>query len=321
MKNPVTEILREKPFLKIVKKYCGNTILKYIGNTPLIPLKKIFKKKGISIYAKMEGQNPGGSVKDRPALYMLVEGIHSGKLTRDKTIIEATSGNTGIAIAMIASVLGYRVKLYLPSNASEERKRIMRVYNAEVILTDPLEGTDGAIRAVDEIMKEEPQKFFRPNQYNNPYNPLSHYETTAPEIIRQTRGKITHFVAGIGTSGTLMGTGKRLKEFNPSIKVIAVEPNCPLHGLEGLKHMATSIVPGIYNPDFPDQTIKVDTEEAFEMVKRLAREEGLFVGASSGAAMVATLKVAEEIDSGCIVVIFPDGGDKYLSTRMFSDIF
>jgi len=321
MKAPFTEILPQRPFLKIVRKYCGNTILKWIGNTPLIPLKKIFKKRGISIYAKMEGQNPGGSVKDRPALYMLVEGIHSGKLTKDKTIIEATSGNTGIAIAMIASVFGYRVKLYLPSNASEERKRIMRVYNAEVILTDPLEGTDGAIRAVDEVVAEDPERFFRPDQYNNPYNPLSHYETTAPEIIKQTRGKVTHFVAGIGTTGTLMGTGKRLKEFNPSIQVIAVEPNCPLHGLEGLKHMATSIVPGIYNPHFPDRTIKVDTEEAFEMVKRLAREEGLFVGASSGAAMAATLHIAEEIDSGCIVVIFPDGGDKYLSTRMFSDIF
>jgi len=170
MKQVLPEVLPQRPFSKVVKKYCGKTILKYIGNTPLIPLKKILKKKGVSVYAKMEGQNPGGSVKDRPALYMLVEGIHSGKLTKDKIIIEATSGNTGIAIAMIASVLGYRVRLYLPSNASEERKRIMRVYNAEVILTDPLEGTDGAIRAVDEVMKEEPQKFFRPDQYNNPYN-------------------------------------------------------------------------------------------------------------------------------------------------------
>lgn len=321
MKHILPKVLPEKPFSKIVRKYCGNTILRCIGNTPLIPLRKIFRKRGVSIYAKMEGQNPGGSVKDRPALYMIVEGIHTKKLTSDKVIIEATSGNTGIAIAMIASVLGYRVRLYLPSNASEERKRIMRVYNAEVILTDPLEGTDGAIKAVDEIMAENPEKFFRPDQYNNPYNPLSHYENTAEEIIKQTKGKITHFVAGIGTSGTLMGIGKRLREFNPSIKIIAVEPNCPLHGLEGLKHMATSIVPEIYDTQFPDRIIKVDTEEAFDMVKRLSREEGLFVGASSGAAMVAVLEFAKEVDYGLIVVIFPDGGDKYLSTRMFSDIF
>lgn len=321
MKSIIPKVHRGKPFSKIVRLYCRSTLLKNIGNTPLIPIRRLLKKRGVHLYAKLEGYNPGGSVKDRPALYMLVEGIHSGKLTKEKTIIEATSGNTGIAIAMIGAILGYRVKLYLPANASEERKRILRVYGAEVHLTDPLEGTDGAIKAVDEIMMESPEKFFRPDQYNNPYNPLSHYENTAEEIIKQTRGRITHFVAGIGTSGTLMGTGMRLREFNPSVKIIAVEPNCPLHGLEGLKHMETSIVPGIYNEKFPDRIIKVDTEEAFEMVKRLAREEGLFVGASSGAAMVATIQIAKEMDRGVVVTIFPDGGDKYLSTRMFSDIF
>lgn len=311
------------PFLPIVRKYCRNTVLKYIGNTPLVPLRNIIekRKRKVKVFAKLEGYNPGGSVKDRPSVYMISEGIYSGKLTKGKVILEATSGNTGIAYALIGTILGYKVRLYIPKNASEERKKILKAFGAEVILTDPLEGTDGAIKAVEEVMKEDGDKFFHPDQYNNPFNPLAHYETTGVEIINQTRGKVTHFVAGIGTTGTLMGVGKRLKEFNPAIKIIAVEPQCPLHGLEGLKYMESTIVPGIYDPSFADRLIRVDTEEAFEMVRRLAREEGLFVGASSGAAMVGAMKVVEEIDNGMIVVIFPDGGDKYLSTRMFSDMF
>ncbi len=295
------------------------SLLSHIGNTPLIKITKLKDKtlNGVQIYAKAEWFNPGGSVKDRPALRMLQIGEERGELTKDKIIMDSTSGNTGIAYALIGAVKGYRVRLVMPSNVSEERKRIVKAYGAEIIFTSPLEGSDGAIKEARRLYKEDPRKYFMPDQYNNPANPEAHYETTGKEIIEQTKGSITHFVAGIGTGGTIMGTGRRLKEFNSKIKVIAVEPATPLHGLEGLKHMETSIVPGIYKEEFLDGKIKVQTEDAYEMTLRLAKEEGLFVGYSSGAAMQGALEVARQFKEGVIVTVFPDSGDKYLSTSLW----
>ena len=297
----------------------SNSLLSHIGNTPLIKITKLKDKalNGVQVYAKAEWFNPGGSVKDRPALRMIQIGEERGELTKDKIIMDSTSGNTGIAYALIGAVKGYKVRLVMPSNVSEERKRIVKAYGAEIIFTSPLEGSDGAIREARSIYKEEPRKYFMPDQYNNPANPEAHYETTGKEIIEQTKGSITHFVAGIGTGGTIMGTGRRLKEFNSKIKVIAVEPATPLHGLEGLKHMESSIVPGIYKEEFLDGKIKVQTEDAYEMTLRLAKEEGLFVGYSSGAAMQGALEVARQIKEGVIVTVFPDSGDKYLSTSLW----
>jgi len=298
-----------------------DSILSKIGNTPLIKIEKITSHlKNISIYAKAEWFNPGGSVKDRPALYMIMDGIKRGLLTKDKIIIDATSGNTGIAYAMIGSVLGYKVKLALPSNASSERKKILKAYGAELIFTDPLEGTDGAQKVVKEIVEKDPERYFYPDQYNNSANWRAHYETTAVEIINQTGGKLTHFVAGLGTTGTFVGTAKRLKEFNPKIKTVAVQPDSPLHGIEGLKHLPTAIVPGIFEPDLVDELIEVSTEESYKMVKLLAKKEGLFVGVSSGAVMSACLKLAEEIEEGLIVTVFPDSGFKYLSEKFWEEI-
>jgi cysteine synthase B len=273
--------------------------------------------RAVKIFAKLEGLNPGGSVKDRAALRMIQEGIESGKLTTGKTIIDSTSGNTGIALAMIGAVLGYRVELVMPSNASIERKRIIGAFGAKVTFSDPLEGSDGAIRLCRKILEENPEKYFKPDQYFNPMNPQAHYETTGPEIYRQTQGEITHFIAGIGTGGTIVGTGRFLKEKNPKIRVIAVEPDDALHGLEGLKHMASSIVPGIYHERDLDEKISVSTEDAYAMVYRLSQEEGILVGQSSGAAMHATLQVARKIRSGTLVTVFPDFGDKYLSTNLW----
>lgn len=293
-------------------------LLNLIGNTPLLRIHKIGSEfKQVEIYAKAEWFNPGGSVKDRPALRMILDGEQKGLLTKDKTIIDSTSGNTGIAYAMIGAVLGYQVELVVPENVSFERKRILKAYGAKVIYSDPLEGSDGAARVAHQIYDSNPERYYMPDQYNNPANWVAHYETTGPEILRQTEQRVTHLVAGLGTSGTLMGTGRRLKAFDPRIKVIGVEPATPLHGLEGLKHMPTSKKPGIYDPSFPDQIIKVETEAAYEMVKRLGKEEGLLVGLSSGAAMAAALELARRIESGVIVTIFPDSGDKYLSTRVW----
>ncbi|RMG51794.1 MAG: cysteine synthase family protein [Acidobacteria bacterium] len=294
------------------------SVLDRIGRTPLLKLSRITRGLGeVEIYAKAEWFNPGGSVKDRAALRMILEGERSGELTPEKTIIDATSGNTGIAYAMIGAAKGYAVKLCLPENASLERKRILKALGAELILTDPLEGSDGAIREVRRLYREQPERYFYPDQYNNPANWRAHYETTAVEIYRQTGGRITHFVAGLGTSGTFVGTGRRLKEFDPQIQLISVQPDSPFHGLEGLKHMATAIVPGIYDPTLADANLGISTEEAHQMVKRLAREEGLLVGISSGAAMAAALRVARQLTAGVIVVIFPDGGDRYLSDRFW----
>ncbi len=294
--------------------------LSLIGNTPLLRLRKveeILDKKGVEIYAKAEWFNPGGSVKDRPALWMIEDGERRGLLTPEKTILDSTSGNTGIAYALIGAVKGYRVKLVVPANASTERKRILAAYGAEVIYSDPLKGSDGAIELAHQIYEENPNAYFMPDQYNNFANPQAHYETTGVEIWTQTQRRVTHFVAGIGTSGTLMGTGRRLKEFNPEIKVIAVEPDSGFHGIEGLKHMPTAIKPGIYDPYFPDAKISVRTEDAYEAVRWLAKECGLLVGPSSGAALIGVIEVAKRLKEGVIVTIFPDSGDRYLSTRLW----
>ncbi len=295
------------------------SLLDLIGNTPLIKLTNLVENPRVEIYGKAEWANPGGSVKDRPALKMIREGKRTLALTRDKTIIDATSGNTGIAYAMIGAALGYRVKLCLPKNASEERKRILRAHGAELVLTDPLQGSDGAILAVREIVTSEPGKYFYPDQYNNSANWRAHYETTGVEIFEQTQGRITHFVAGLGTSGTFIGVGRRLRELKPGVKLISMQPDSPFHGLEGLKHMETAIVPGIYDPALADQQIEVSTEEAHAMVKRLARREGWFVGVSSGANVVAAMKVAEEIDEGVIVTVLCDDASKYLSEKFWDD--
>lgn len=294
------------------------SVLAHIGRTPLLRIRNLCAEyEDVEIYAKAEWLNPGGSVKDRAALNMLLEAERSGKLTREKIIIDATSGNTGIAYAMIGRALGYKVALTLPSNASLERKRILHAYGAELIFTDPLEGTDGAQRKVKELIDAEPDKYFYPDQYNNPANWEAHYNSTAKEIWLQSGGKLTHFVAGLGTTGTFVGTSRRLKELNANIKCISFQPDSPLHGIEGLKHLPTAMIPGIYDPSLADENLTVSTEEAYDMVKRLAREDGLFVGVSSGAAMGACLKVANEIRSGVLVTVFPDGGEKYLSENFW----
>lgn len=300
-----------------LEKMRTNSILSRIGNTPLIPIHRIPCREGISphvfIFAKAEWFNPGGSVKDRPALAMIEDGEQRGLLTPDKTILEATSGNTGIGLAMIGAAKGYNVKLVMPGNVSQERKGILQAYGAELVLTDPLEGIDAAILEARQIYTNQPDRYYCPDQYNNPANWGAHYRTTGVELWEQTSGYITHFVAGIGTSGTLMGAGRRLKDYNPNVEIVAVEPADELAIVEGLKHMESSIVPGIYDPAFADRKVPVDPEEAHQMARRLAQEEGLFVGISAGGAMSAALRVAQELDEGIIVTLFPDGGEKYLS--------
>lgn len=295
------------------------SVLDLVGNTPLVRINRITKDlpEGVEIYAKLEGYNPGGSVKDRAALSMIEDAERSGRLTKDKVILDSTSGNTGIAYAWIGAVKGYKVELVVPANVSEERKKTLFAFGAHVIYSNPLEGSDGAIRQAWKIYVGDPEKYCKLDQYNNPSNPHAHFDGTGVEIIEQTEGRVTHFVASIGTGGTVMGTGRRLKEFNKDIRVVAVEPESPLHGLEGLKHMASSIVPGIYHEEELDEKVPAPTEESYDMAKRLAREEGLLVGQSSGAAMWGALEVARRLKRGLVVVIFPDGGDKYLSTRLW----
>jgi cysteine synthase B len=290
-----------------------------VGNTPLLRLRNIVASNNVEIYAKAEWFNPGGSVKDRPALNMILDGERSRKLAPGKIILDATSGNTGIAFAWIGATRGYKVKLALPQNASEERKRILRSYGAEIVLTNPLEGSDGAIREARRLYAESPDLYFYPDQYNNPANWRAHYETTALEIWEQTSGRITHFVAGLGTSGTFVGTARRLKELNREIKTISFQPNSPFHGLEGLKHMDSAIVPGIYDPSIADADLEISTESAHEYTRLLGKREGLLVGVSSGAAVACALAVAKDIESGVIVTVFPDGGDKYLSERFWDE--
>jgi cysteine synthase B len=297
--------------------HLGESLLSRIGNTPLLPLHRIAAAEGVDpnvvVFAKAEWFNASGSVKARPALFMVEEGERTGLLTPDKTIIDATSGNTGIALAMIGAVKGYKVTLVMPANVSMERKNILNAYGAELILTDPLEGIDLSIRTAERLAAENPGFYFRPDQYNNPANWQAHYQTTGVEIWDQTGGAVTHFVAGIGTSGTLMGTGRRLKEFNPAIEVVAVEPADELAIIEGLKHMETSIVPGIYDPHFAERKMAVYPNDAHEMTRRLALEEGMFVGYSAGAAAWAAIQLARTLNEGVVVTVFPDGGEKYLS--------
>jgi cysteine synthase B len=287
-----------------------------VGNTPLIRLRSITKDlpARVEVYAKAEFMNPGGSVKDRAALAMILAGEKSGQLIKDKIILDATSGNTGIAYAMIGAARGYRVALTLPKNASPERKRILKIYGAEIIETDPVNGTDAAQARARELFREFPDKYFYPDQYNNEANWKAHYQTTAPEIWWQTHGRITHFVAGLGTTGTFIGTTRRLKEFNPFLEAVSMQPDSPLHGLEGMKHLGTARVPGIYDADLADKNVEVATEDAQEMTRRLAREEGLFVGISSGANVLAAVRLAQELkEDAVIVTILCDGGGKYMS--------
>jgi S-sulfo-L-cysteine synthase (O-acetyl-L-serine-dependent) len=295
------------------------TVLDLIGRTPLVRLPHFEREvPGVELYAKAEWQNPGGSVKDRAAFRMITDGEASGRLRPGLTIVDATSGNTGIAYAMVGAARGYKVKLCLPENASPERKLILKAFGAELVLTSPLEGTDGAIREVRRMVAEHPEKYFYPDQYSNDGNWRAHFDTTGPEIIEQTNGRLTHFVAGLGTSGTFVGTTRRLKQFNPSIRAISFQPDSPFHGLEGLKHMETAMVPAIYDPSLADEDLRVGTEEAHRLVRRLAREEGLMVGISSGAALAAVLTVARRLDSGVIVTVFPDGAEKYLTEKFWT---
>jgi S-sulfo-L-cysteine synthase (O-acetyl-L-serine-dependent) len=288
-----------------------------VGNTPLLPLNRLAAHlpPGVQVYAKAEWFNPGGSVKDRPALNILRTAMRSGLLGGGRRLLDSTSGNMGIAYATFGAALGIPVTLALPSNASSERITILRALGAELVLTDPLEGTDGAIQTARKMAAENPERYFYANQYDNPANWQAHYYSTGPEIIQQTGGCVTHFIAGLGTSGTLTGVGRYLREYNPAMQLISVQPDASFHGLEGLKHMLTAIQPGIYDPGLADRTVEVSTEHAHEMVRRLARQEGLFVGISSGAAAVAALRVAEELEQGLVVTVFPDAGYKYLSDR------
>jgi S-sulfo-L-cysteine synthase (O-acetyl-L-serine-dependent) len=303
----------------VLDRTAGSSVVDLIGRTPLVRLRRFERETpGVELYAKVEWQNPGGSVKDRAAARMILEGEASGALTHERTILDATSGNTGIAYATIGAARGYRVKLCVPDNASPERKLILRALGAELVLTDPLDGTDGAIREARRLHAAEPDRYFYPDQYNNDANWQAHFDTTGPEIIEQTSGRLTHFVAGLGTTGTFVGTGRRLRRFNPAIKLISVQPDSPLHGLEGLKHMASAIVPGIYDPTLADEDLRVSTEAAYTMVRRLAREEGLLAGVSSGAALAAMLDVARRIDRGVIVTVFPDGAEKYLTEAFWT---
>lgn len=307
------------PNLRIEPNIAAQTIERQIGNTPLVGFQRVTAHlpENVAIFAKAEWTNPGGSVKDRAALNIIKQAEASGDLTPDKIILDSTSGNTGIAYGMIGAARGYRVKLFMPKNASPERVAILRAYGVDIVFTDPLEGSDGAILAVRELAAKEPERYFYGNQYNNPANWQAHYNGTGVEIWQQTHGAVTHFVAGLGTSGTFMGTGRRLKEHNPAVQLIAVQPDAPFHGLEGLKHMATAIQPGIYDAHLADRQLGVGTEAAHSMARRLAREEGYLVGISSAAAMVGALHIAEELASqsqpGVIVTLFPDNAYKYLS--------
>ena len=294
-------------------------ILESIGNTPIVEIHNLGSGNGVRIFAKLEGHNPAGSVKDRIAYYMIKEAERSGRLTRDKIILEPTSGNTGIGLAMVASAKGYKLKLVMLECVSEERKNILSVFGTELVLTPGCQGTDGAILKAREILAEDPNRYFMPDQFTNENNVRAHYETTGPEIIKQTGGKLDAFVAGMGTTGTLMGVGRRLKEYNPRIRIVGVEPILG-HKIQGLKNMTESIVPKIYKPEMLDEKITVTDDEAYEMARRLAGEEGIFVGMSSGAAFWGALQVAKQMKKGTVVVLLPDRGDRYLSTTMFRSV-
>jgi cysteine synthase B len=302
----------------------GSTLTERIGSTPLIRLEgAVYDLPGITLLAKAEWANPGGSVKDRAAASMVADARARGLLASGKTLLDATSGNTGIAFAMLGAALGFNVCLAMPANVSPERKRILRAFGAQIEWTDPDQGSDGAIRRARELAGNDPARFFYADQYSNDANWLAHYRSTGPEIWHQTAGQITHFVAGLGTSGTFMGVSRRLKELNPSIQAISFQPDSPFHGLEGLKHMATSIVPPIYNPHLADRNLAIETEAAYAMARRLAREEGLLVGISAAAAVVASLKIASEESAAgrhaVVVTVLPDSAEKYLSERFWEE--
>ena len=292
-----------------------------IGNTPLLSFRRITAHlpENVAVYAKAEWTNPGGSVKDRAAANIIRQAEIDGRLRPGKVILDSTSGNTGIAYAMLGAAKGYRVKLFLPANASPERVAILTAYGAELVLTDPLEGSDGAIRAVRALVAAEPDAYFYADQYNNPANWQAHYQTTGEEIWQQTNGTVTHFLAGLGTSGTLMGTGRRLKDYNPNVEIVAAQPDSAFHGLEGLKHMPSAIKPGIYDEFFADRQMSISTEATYDMLRRLAREEGYLVGISSAAAMLGAVQIADELAAagqpGVVVTLFPDNAYKYLSEK------
>jgi cysteine synthase B len=293
-----------------------NNILETIGNTPLVKINRMNTNPNVSLYAKLEGFNPTGSIKDRIALKMIEQAEEEGILTKDKTILEPTSGNTGIGLAMIGRVKGYKVEIVMSSAVSIERQKMIKAFGGTVTLTAAELGTDGAIMKSRELLKQYPDKYFNPNQFSNVYNKMAHYKTTAEEIWEQTHGQITHFVSSLGTSGTLMGIGKFLKERNPAIRIVEAHP-VKGHYIQGLKNMEEAIVPEIYDPSEIDESIKIETEEAYEKAREIVAQEGIFVGMSSGAAMIAALKVIAKLASGLVVVIFPDRGEKYLSTRLF----
>jgi len=307
-----------QPRLAVVRPQLGESLLELVGNTPLLRI-RLFEDElpELKVYAKAEYRNPGGSVKDRPALRMLQEAERSGRLAPDRVILDATSGNTGVAYAMIGAARGYRVHLVMPHNVSAVRRTLVHAYGAEVTYSDAMEGSDGAIRLCREILASDPDRYFMPDQYNNPENWLSHYHGTANEIWEQTRGEVTHFVAAVGTSGTFVGTGRRLRELNPKISLHSVQPDSPWHGLEGLKHMATSIVPGIYDPNVADSDLGAPTEEAYGLARRLAATQGVLVGHSSGANLWGVREVGREIGRGVVVTVFADSGDRYLSSGLY----
>ena len=296
----------------------ARTILDRVGNTPLIQI-HLFDQThpGVEFWAKAEWFNPGGSVKDRPAKRMIEEAERSGELTKDKVILDSTSGNTGIGYAMVASAKGYKLVLVMPGNVSKERIEVVRAYGGEIVFSDPAEGSDGAIIKVREMLAADPDRYYMPDQYNNPENWRAHYHGTGPEIWEQTHGSVSHFVAALGTGGTFVGTGRRLRELNPQIHLCSVQPEGPWHGLEGLKHMESSIVPGIYDPNLADQDLGALTEEAYDLARRLATTQGILVGHSSGANLWGVREVGREIGQGVIVTIFADGGDRYLSTGLY----
>jgi S-sulfo-L-cysteine synthase (O-acetyl-L-serine-dependent) len=298
----------------------AQSILALVGNTPLLRLECVVRDyPGVELYAKAEWANPGGSIKDRTALNIVREAERAGLMNRDTILLDSTSGNTGIAYAMICAARGYRLRLCVPGNVSEERKRILEAYGATIDYTDPMEGSDGALRRARELFAANPDVYFYANQYNNPANWQAHYATTGQEIIAQTGGRLTHFIAGLGTSGTFVGTSRRLKEANPAIQCISLQPDSAFNGLEGLKYMPAAIQPGIYDPELADQNLWIGTEETHAMARRLAREEGLLVGISSAAAAVAALRIAERGGPSVIVTIFPDSGNRYLSERFWND--
>ncbi len=311
----------DREIISLVEESESMSLISCLGRTPLLPIRRIWPslQSPVKIYYKAEFLNPGGSVKDRAAWMMIKNALLSGELTENKTIIDATSGNTGIGYALIAAILGLKVKLFIPKNASKERIQLLRSYGVQLVLTDPLEGIDGAIQEARRLYSRNPEKYFYPDQYNNDNNWKAHYLTTGPEIWEQSGGQVTHFVSGLGTSGTFMGVGRFLKEKNPNVTLVAVQPDHPFHGIEGLKHMASALIPGIYDESLADIQLTASTQEAQKHATLLAREEGVLVGLSSGAALAATLKIARSLDEGFIVTIFPDRGDRYLSEQFWED--